>query len=86
MHFQSLKIIFKKCPAKTGLQQLMGRLAQEELVDDIQGHIETMNEDQIGPLPIQKLEVTAILMIILQNCIGMWNKCNGRKETGRSWI
>jgi hypothetical protein len=35
----------------------MGRLAQEEVIDDIQDHAEIMNEDQVGPLPIQKLEV-----------------------------
>lgn len=35
----------------------MGRLAQEEVVEDIQDHAEAMNEDQVGPLPIQKLEV-----------------------------
>lgn len=50
------------CPAKAGLERssvtnCMGRLAQEELVDDIQDRVEGMNEDQVGPLPIQKLEV-----------------------------
>ena len=38
----------------------MGRLAQEEAVDDIQDHAEGMHEDQVGPLPIQKLEVPNI--------------------------
>lgn len=60
----------------------MGRLAQEEYTEAQEDvGTENMQEEQSGPIPIQKLEVIQCLSDAHAHhtavCVGMWSQCHG---------